>query len=262
MKDCGSRWTVFVIGACMIVAGGLQAQEKRDGGAPDIKMRGGRPMPPVGGAPWNMQGGGPQGSPLRSLLMSAGNEREITYGSVPFAYRVLNLTDEQTKALEAICKEARTENTALYKARPDMSGMSQADAKSFYDETQKKREALAQTYAARANEVLTAEQREEIKKIRELGVQKAAEDKAAQEALKNQMQKIQETYEKKLDAILTPEQKKKLEELAKPTPPTMSVKPPPAALQPAIPARVTPQPVAPAPVPEAKPVPAEGAKIE
>ncbi|MBA4386711.1 MAG: hypothetical protein C0404_01950 [Verrucomicrobia bacterium] len=190
--------------------------------------------------PWGQGGANSQPSPVQMLMW--GGERMILSGSIPMMYKLLDLKDEQVKLLEEICKEAKEESAALWKDRPKDGS---ADMRQFYQETTKKQDALLLKCVGRVDEVLTAEQRDLAKKIREVMTQKAEEEKKFQEEYASQIKKLQETYEKKLDTILTPEQKKKLEELAKsgPRPGGRS------------PVQVTP---APAPAPKAAPAPSAG----
>ena len=157
-------------------------------------------------------------SAIRQLLWSAGNEREISHGTVPMSYRVLNLTDEQFRGIEIICREAKEESSGLYrnaKTGKDGQGSGPENVKAFYDELHKKQEALLQKYTSRANDLLSPKQREVLGQIRALAQQKSQEEKKLSEETRARLQKIQESYERKMSETLTPEQKQRLEELSK-----------------------------------------------
>jgi Spy/CpxP family protein refolding chaperone len=154
-------------------------------------------------------GRGTQGG-TASLLSSAQTGSRLLYGGVPQVYKVLGLTDEQTKAIEAVCKEAQTEYRQT---------MSEGHEKASADDYKKiaiaraeKQAELAKKYELRIADVLTAEQKAQLSKIKALAEQKSAEDKKIAETATAAYKEVLETYKKKLYAILPPEQAKKIED--------------------------------------------------
>lgn len=197
-----------------------------------------------------------QTTPLRQLMWS--NDRQILSGMVPNVYKALNLTDEQLKTIEGICREAKDAGAALWKSlREEGHGRGSPQA---YQEITKKQEELAQKFVTRMNDVLTAEQRELLKKIQDVLTEKAAADKKIQEEFAAQSRKLLETYEKKLDEMLTPEQKTRLAEALKKGSGGERPFGVPGNVRPGVPVR--PMPAQTAPLPDGKPEAKSDAKIE
>jgi Spy/CpxP family protein refolding chaperone len=166
---------------------------------------GSKPMPTFGRS-WGSGG-------TASLLSSAQDVLRSAYvDGVPHAYAVLGLTDEQTKAIEALSKEARAENNETYKIGMPNPGQTRTseDLAKRYAERKEKQAAISAKYDLRMADVLTAEQKTQLSKIKALAEQKSAEDKKIAETATAAYKEVLETYQKKLYVILPPEQAKKI----------------------------------------------------
>lgn len=134
----------------------------------------------------------------------------MMYGGAPSAYGTLGLTDEQSKAIEAIWKEAQAE---YRQARGPFSqrGMSAEEAKKAHAARQEKQAEITKKHEARIADVLTPEQKALLGKITDLAEQKSAEDKKIAEKAAAESKQVLEAYQKKLYAVLPAEQAKKIE---------------------------------------------------
>jgi len=159
--------------------------------------------------------GQPKVSSVRMFLWNLGNDRQIVYGSVPMVYKTLGLTDEQMKAIEGLCKQAKVESAAFQKENTPPKGGTQSRTayQDYYQGIQKKQDELMTRYQARIRDVLTAEQRQILDQIKALADEKKEEDKKLNEEIKRLTEKNQERFEAKLNQLLTAEQKKKLDEI-------------------------------------------------
>lgn len=153
-----------------------------------------------------------QGGTVALLSSAQDSLKSLSVGGVPQAYAVLGLTDEQTKAIEAICKEGRAEYSETYKSMAMHGQMSSDDYQKKIAERREKQAAISAKYDLRMGEILTAEQKAQLSKIKALAEQKSAEDKKIAETAAMASKEALEMYKKKLYAILPPEQAKKIEE--------------------------------------------------
>lgn len=154
------------------------------------------------------------GSSTRSLLSSAGSGRYILYGRLPMVYKILGLTDEQMKAVEGICAEAKEATMELYKTRRrEGQRKSREEYQKMYAERREKQDALLARFETRIRDVLTADQKALLDRIKALAEELSAEDKKIAEQARLAREKLSDEYEGKLTAILSPEQLKKLEEM-------------------------------------------------
>jgi hypothetical protein len=186
--------------ACAVVASGQEVRAAANPGAP---VKGWVQTGAVGSG---MAQGRGTASPTKMLLWNLANDRAILYGTVPLVYGVLDLTPEQRKSIEDLCKEAKAESSTLYKQNGQVGG---AD---FYVQAQKKQDELLAKYQARILDVLTAEQKEFVAKAKALSAEKVEQDKKINEEMRTQSEKNQEMFEGKLNTLLSPAQKQKLEE--------------------------------------------------
>jgi Spy/CpxP family protein refolding chaperone len=158
-------------------------------------------------------GRGPVHGGTVALLSSAQDSlRSLSFGGVPQAYAVLGLTDEQTKTIEALCKEGRAEYSETYKNMAMHGQTSPEEYQKKIAERREKQAAISAKYDLRMGEILTAEQKAQLSKIKALAEQKSAEDKKIAETAAAASKEALEMYKKKLYAILPPEQAKKIEE--------------------------------------------------
>ncbi|MBN1807644.1 MAG: hypothetical protein JW909_01150 [Planctomycetes bacterium] len=140
----------------------------------------------------------------------------IYSGRTPVKYKMLNLTDEQSQAIDALVVEARDkirelgeETRKLYQQTKDAN---------VYKERAQKQQELQQTYETRILDVLTDDQKALLAKIEKLIEEQRSKIQEMYQELNKQMQKLREDYDKQLDGLLTPEQRKALDELLNPKP--------------------------------------------
>jgi len=162
-------------------------------------------------------GGGSPRSAAQLLLPYDGLGRHIIYGRIPLVYQMMDLTGEQTKAIQDLCSAAKNERSALTKnRRKQVQGKTREDYRAAYMERKAKEDAIIAKYEERIAELLTPEQRALWKKIKKIADDRAAADKKDADAFRIAREKTRELYEGKLNAILTPEQIEKIEKAAKP----------------------------------------------
>jgi hypothetical protein len=140
------------------------------------------------------------------LLSSAQTGGRLVFGAVPEVYTVLGLTDEQSNGIKALCKEAQAE----FRQATMTDRSARMTPESFQKRTEKQTE-ITRKYELKIAETLTADQKTQLGKIKELAEQKLAEDKKISETAAAAYKTVLETYQKKLYAILPPEQAKKVE---------------------------------------------------
>ena len=151
--------------------------------------------------------------------LAQGGNYWLYSGRVPMKYKLLNLTDEQDAAIEAVAKEAREafmdmqkETRRIYKETRDAS---------VYREQHKKTEELRLLYETRIKDLLTDEQKKLLEKIDELIAERQKEQQKIYQEMQEKIQKMREKFDAKLDEMLTPDQRAKLDELLAPATPTM-----------------------------------------
>ena len=196
--------TVAIIGSFLLLGAVGRAQHSNLADAV-------RSMPEVQAQVYQVRATG-----LKSVLWSAHNRQSILYGTVPAVFSVLDLTAEQTAAIEGIVRDARAERARLQAGRvPPRSDPGSRDPEAYrryYEERQGAEQVLGEKADARAREVLTAKQRDVLAAIRDLAERKAVEDRKVQEESRAALQKIQEAYEQKLKGLLPPDKIRALEQ--------------------------------------------------
>lgn len=134
----------------------------------------------------------------------------MVYGVVPDIYSALGLTDEQSTAVQALCKEAQAEYKQAT-ATDKMGRMTPEELQKRRAMILEKQAEISKKYEAKIAELLTAEQKTLRGKIMELAEKKTAEDMKIRETADAASKALLETYQKKLYAILPAEQAKKIE---------------------------------------------------
>ena len=199
--------------ALMLVAFQVFAEGDPNGGGPG-GQRGNRGK---GDRVWSGTAGGQSigyGDNASKLDMLSDSDSWIYTGQVPRSYKLLNLTDEQTKAVQALMTEARN-------AWQDLQKKTQEEFRTTRDHTvfqnmQGKMEDLKKTYQIRIGDVLTLEQKDLLAKLQ--AILKERQDKINElyQEVNTKVQELRKNYDDKLGGILTPEQLKQLDDLIKP----------------------------------------------
>jgi hypothetical protein len=154
------------------------------------------------------------GQTASKLDMLGDSDSWIYTGQLPRSYKMLNLTDEQTKAVEALMTEAKN-------AWQDMQKKTQEEFRTTRDHTvfqnmQGKIDELKKIYQTRIGDVLTQDQKDLLAKLQ--GILKERQDKINElyQEVNTKVQELRVTFDEKLAGILTPEQLKQLDDLIKP----------------------------------------------
>lgn len=155
------------------------------------------------------------GRGIQILLSSVGLGRDMLYGRVPPIYRILNLTPEQTKAVEGVCIEARNDRSRLLKGLQGTGRPMDRDLfRKLAEDRQKKEDEIVSRHEARIAGLLTPPQKALLEKIESVSEQKIQEEKKLANDFRLAREKMIDKYEKEMAAVLTPEQIKKLDKAA------------------------------------------------
>jgi len=166
--------------------------------------------------PASAQGVVGYGAPSKLDMLADGDSWVYT-GQLPRAYKMLNLTDEQTKAIEALMTEAKnTWQEAQKKAQEDFRATRDH---TVFQNMQAKVEELKKTYQTRIGDVLTQEQKDLLAKLQ--AILKERQDKINElyQEVNTKVQELRKAFDEKLAEVLTPEQLKQLDDLMKPMAP-------------------------------------------
>lgn len=198
---------VLIVGLIVLVAGSAFAQlsqsivvTEKDGNVKISKSS-------KSSVSW---GEGQKPSALQSLLGYGGTGRYVIYGRVPLAYNIIGLTDEQLQSIKDLCAEASGARMEIYKSYSSQR-RNKEDYKKALEERRNQESELVAKYEARIAELLTAEQKAALEKIKKIADAKLEADKKVSEDFRAARDKVKEEFEAKLKAALTPEQIEKLE---------------------------------------------------
>ena len=166
---------------------------------------------------WNGPGGAQgiaYGANPSKLDMLADVDSWIYTGQVPRVYKILNLTEEQSKAIEALMAEAKNAWQEMQKKAQETFRETK-DPAAFKD-VQTKMEELKKTYQTRIGDVLTQEQKDLLAKIQAVIKERQDQINAIYQEANTKVQELRAAFDEKLAGVLTPEQLKLLDELMKP----------------------------------------------
>jgi hypothetical protein len=148
------------------------------------------------------------------LDMLADVDSWIYTGQVPRVYKILNMTEEQNKAVEALMAEAKNAWQEMQKKAQETFRQTK-DPAAFKD-MQTQMEELKKTYQTRIGDVLTQEQKDLLAKIQAVIKERQDQINAIYQEANTKVQELRAAFDEKLAGVLTPEQLKLLDELMKP----------------------------------------------